>query len=104
MQDIRLSYEELGSYLIAFNILLGLLFGFFPLLAGLKLHNRKYGVFGLLCSVFGGAVAGLFLAFPAAALFTWLIFRSVNEKYAAVAGSEGDVSADAQVTEVSGQH
>jgi hypothetical protein len=78
MEEIRLTYTELLTGFVVFNSVLGFLFGFFPLLAGLRLKNRKYGVFGLLTSVFGGVLAGIFIAFPAAAVFTWLILRSVN--------------------------
>jgi hypothetical protein len=79
MEEVRITYTEMFSYAIAFNIVLGFLFGLFPISAGLKLKNRKYGVFGMISSVVGGAVAGVLLAFPAALIFTWLILRDVPE-------------------------
>jgi hypothetical protein len=78
MEELRLTYTELLAGFVVFNSILGFLFGVFPLLVGLRLKNRKYGVFGLLTSVFGGVLAGVLIAFPAAAVFTWLILRSVN--------------------------
>lgn len=78
MDNLHLTYNELLAYVVAFNVLLGFLFGTFPLAAGIKMHNSKYGVFGLITSVFGGAIAGVVLAFPAAAIFMWLIMRDAH--------------------------
>jgi hypothetical protein len=78
MENIHISYNDLLTYVLAFNIVLGFLFGVFPLAAGIKMHNRKYGVFGLVSAVFGGAIAGVVLAFPAAAIFMWLIMRDAH--------------------------
>ena len=78
MDDLHLTYNELFGYVFAFNVLLGFLFGTFPLAAGIKMHNRKYGVFGLVASVFGGAIAGVVLSFPAAAIAMWLIMRDAH--------------------------
>lgn len=75
MENVHLSYADVGVYVIVFNVLLGILFGFFPLLVGTKLRNAKYGMFGFFASIFGGALIGFFLAFPAALFFTWLIIR-----------------------------
>lgn len=78
MDNVHISYDELLAYVIAFNVLLGFLFGVFPLVAGIKMHNRKYGVIGLVSAVFGGAIAGVLLAFPAAAICMWLIMRDAH--------------------------
>lgn len=78
MENIRLSYDDLLLYVVGFNIVLGFLFGVFPLVAGIKMHNRKYGVFGLVAAVFGGAIAGVLLAFPAAVIAMWLIMRDAH--------------------------
>ena len=75
MEDIRLSYNELVSYAIVLNALLGVMFGSFPLLAGIVFKNRKYGLFGFVGSVLGGAILGFLLAFPVAIIFVWLILR-----------------------------
>lgn len=75
MDEIRITYQEALLYLVLSNVVLGILFGSFPLLAGLKLKNRKYGVFGFFGSILGGAFVGIFLSFPIAAIFFWLIIR-----------------------------
>lgn len=54
---------------------LGLLVGLVPLILGFVKKNLKFGVFGFLGSIIGGAVLGLLLAIPVAAIFTWLIIR-----------------------------
>lgn len=78
MEDLHFTYNELLGYVVFFNVILGFLFGTFPLAAGIKMHNRKYGVLGLITSVFGGAIAGVVLSFPAAAIFMWLIMRNAH--------------------------
>jgi hypothetical protein len=67
---------------------IGLIFGLIPLITGFIKNNRKMGVYGFLSSGVGGAVLGIYLAVPVAAIFTWLIIREpknpietvVNEK------------------------
>lgn len=54
---------------------LGLMLGLVPLFTGILKKNIKFGIFGLLASTVGGAVLGLILALPVAAIFTWLIIR-----------------------------
>lgn len=76
MQDLRLTYEQVLVYLAIWNAVLGILFGVFPLLVGLRLKNRKYGVFGFAGSFIGGAIAGVVIAFPVAVIFTWLMLRN----------------------------
>ncbi len=78
MDILDLGDSEVYLYLALSNFLLGGLFGFFPLLAGIKMKNRKYGVAGFIGSVFGGAVAGVFLAFPVAAVLTWMILKDLH--------------------------
>jgi hypothetical protein len=77
MEDLQISYQDAIYYLIIWNIIAGIFFGSFPLLAGIRLRNRKYGVFGLVGSIVGGALAGIILSFPIAIIFTWLILRSI---------------------------
>lgn len=62
-------------YAMLANIALGFLFGAFPLLSGIILNNRKFGVYGFIGSIIGGAVLGVFLSFPIAAVFTRLILK-----------------------------
>ncbi len=71
MEEIRIGYLGL---LIA-NVILGFLFGTFPLVAGLLSGNRKYAFLGFVITLAGGAMLGIFLSFPIAMLFFWLILR-----------------------------
>lgn len=72
MEEIRIG---LFGLLIA-NAVLGFLFGTFPLVAGLFWGNRRYGFLGFVVTVAGGAVLGVFLSYPLAMLFLWLIVRN----------------------------
>lgn len=75
MEPFRITYDELFPYIVAANVVMGILFGSFPLIAGLLVKNRRYGVFGFIGSIVGGGLLGLFLSFPIAAIFVWLILR-----------------------------
>ena len=87
MEDIRLTMNDLIFYFAIANTVLGLLFGIFPLVVGLKTGNRKYGFIGLVAGLLGGLIAGFFLSFPLALVFTWLALKP------SVAGpAEGELS------------
>lgn len=75
MDNIQISIDQARNYIILINVVLGLLFGVFPLLAGIKMNNRKYGIYGFIGAIIGGAILGVFLSFPIAAVFTWLILK-----------------------------
>ena len=75
MEDLRISYDSVYFYIVIFNTILGLLFGFFPLLVGIRMQNRKYAFLGFIVSIAAGAVTGVLLAFPLALFFVWLILR-----------------------------
>lgn len=75
MENLHISFDQLRFYIILINIFLGFLFGTFPLLFGIKMNNRKYGVYGFIGSIIGGAILGVFLSYPIAAVFTWLIVK-----------------------------
>jgi len=75
MDNINLTFNEVATYLVVANTIVGLLFGLFPLFAGLRLNNRRYGIIGFLGSIIGGALLGFFLSFPVAMIFNWLILR-----------------------------
>jgi len=75
MDNIQISIDQARNYIILINIVLGILFGTFPLLAGIKMNNRKYGIYGFLGAIIGGAILGVFLSFPIASVFTWLILK-----------------------------
>jgi uncharacterized membrane protein len=75
MDNITISFDEMKPYIILANIILGILFGTFPLLAGIMLNNRKFGIYGFISAIIGGALLGIFLSFPIACVFTWLILK-----------------------------
>lgn len=70
---------------------LGLLVGLVPLILGFVKKNLKFGVFGFLGSIIGGAVLGLLLAIPIAGLFTWLIFRGRSAPVEVVVVNENPI-------------
>ena len=51
MEDIRLTYKDVAFFLIGINILLGILFGLFPLFIGKKFGNGKFGTIGFFAAV-----------------------------------------------------
>ncbi|MBA3601810.1 MAG: hypothetical protein H0W45_11385 [Acidobacteria bacterium] len=63
---------------------LGLILGLIPLVLGFIKKKRKYAMFGFLGSLIGGALLGIFLSIPIAAIFTWLILRKSNNEPAEV--------------------
>lgn len=88
MLDIQLSYKELAFYVTIANIVFALLLGILPLIASIRLNKQKHGVYGLVATLIGGAVLGIFFSFPLAAYFTWFICR----KESAISENENAVS------------
>lgn len=80
MHDLHLTYNQVLTYIVIANVLLGLLLGVMPLIAGIKLDQKKYGIYGLIATALSGAVLGLFLSFPVAAFFIWSICRKATER------------------------
>ena len=60
---------------VLINAAVGVVIGLIPLILGFVKRNIKYGVFGFLASIAGGAILGVLLSIPAAAIFSWLIVR-----------------------------
>jgi len=79
MEELKISYTQAAVYITLINVLLGLFFGSFPLIAGLKMKNRNYAVYGFIGSIIGGTILGVFLSYPIAMIFTWLILRKPKE-------------------------
>ncbi len=75
MEEIKLTTTQAILYSALFNAALGLLFGLIPLISGFIKKERSYAVFGFLGSMIGGAILGILLSIPIAAIFTWLILR-----------------------------
>ncbi len=101
MENIKISLDQARNYIILINIVLGFLFGTFPLLIGMKMNNRKYGVYGFIGAIIGGAILGVFLSYPIAAVFTWLILKKsfAKESDAVPAVNENHVEAEIENTE-----
>jgi hypothetical protein len=74
MEPINVTERDFYIYALLINAALGFLFGLIPLVFGILKGQRKYAFLGLILSVAGGAILGLLLAIPVAAIFTWLIF------------------------------
>ncbi len=66
------------------GLALGLTLGLIPPVLGFIKKKRKYAMFGFLGSLIGGALLGIFLSIPVAAIFTWLILRKSNNEPAEV--------------------
>ena len=76
MQNTQIPLNQVVIYITIINIILGFLFGIFPLLLGIKMNNRKYGVIGFIGAIIGGGILGVFLSFPIALIFSWLIIKN----------------------------
>ena len=101
MQPNQISLDQLIVYVTMINIVLGFLFGTFPLLCGIKMNNRKYGIYGFIGAVVGGAILGIFLSYPIAIVFTWLILKNSLAKDNAdtADASENPVEVETNTTE-----
>jgi len=75
MEEIRLTSREAYLYGALFTACIGFVIGLIPLVIGIVKKKLKLGVLGLLASTVGGAILGLILALPFAAIFTWLILK-----------------------------
>ena len=75
MEPFRISYNELLLYVFAAGIVIGILLGLIPLILGIKRKNRKYGMYGFVGSVIGGAITPI-ISVIVVAIFSWLIVRN----------------------------
>jgi hypothetical protein len=77
MEEVRLTYQQIANYAVILNVVVSALFGLFPLLAGLRLKNSKYGIIAFVGSILTGLL-GIFLSFPFAMVMQYLILRRGN--------------------------
>lgn len=75
MDPTTMSTQEAVMYAAIINAGIGFILGLVPLIAGVLKRNFKYGFIGFVGAVLGGAVLGIILSIPIAAIFTWLIVR-----------------------------
>ncbi len=94
MDDIRITYREMMYGVIWLNVLLGTLFGILPLLAGLLLKQKRLAWISFVLAVVGGGLLGVFLAFPVALIFLWLIIREVKAAETATPAAETSANDD----------
>jgi len=71
MEQIKISPYTL----ILFGAVAGLLFGLIPLILGIRKKRARLGATGLICSIIGGAISGIFLSIPVIAIFIYLILK-----------------------------
>jgi hypothetical protein len=76
MDPSKMTTQEVMMYAALFNAAIGLVLGLVPLVLGFLKGKVKYGVFGFLVCLIGGAVLGVILSIPAMVFFTWLVIRS----------------------------
>jgi len=75
MDQIRLTPQEAWLYTVLIGAGFGFVLGLIPLVVGIVKRKVKLGSIGLLVSTVSGAILGLILAIPAAAIFVWLILK-----------------------------
>ncbi len=75
MDPSTLTPQQVLIYGILLNVGIGLVLGLVPLILGFVKSNVKYGFYGFLASIAGGAILGVFLSIPAVVFFSWLIVR-----------------------------
>jgi len=100
MEQIKLTTNEAILYASLIHAAIGILLGMIPLILGFIRKERSYAVFGFLGSIIGGAILGIFLSVPVAAIFTWLILRKPkNEVIEAEAVNETSIDVKTEDTE-----
>ncbi|HEX8286697.1 MAG TPA: hypothetical protein VF556_01800 [Pyrinomonadaceae bacterium] len=93
MEPIRVTYNELIYYLLIAGVLIGIVLGLIPLIFGIKKHNRKYGMYGFLGSVIGGAITPI-ISIIVVSIFTWLILRKPKADVSPTATETNTVETD----------
>jgi hypothetical protein len=84
MDPNNISPREFLLYGVLINTGVGFVLGLIPLICGIIKGKARNGILGLVCSTIGGAILGIVLAIPAAAISTWLILRDPKVADAAV--------------------
>ena len=75
MDPTTMSTQDAIMYAAIINAGIGFVLGLIPLIAGIMKRSFKYGFIGFIGSILGGAILGVILAIPIAAIFTWLAVR-----------------------------
>ncbi|HXG86631.1 MAG TPA: hypothetical protein VNI84_21615 [Pyrinomonadaceae bacterium] len=93
MEPIRISPYTL----ILFGTIAGLLFGLIPLILGIRKKRSTLGVIGLICSIIGGAISGIFLIIPVIAVFIYLILKKSPTTESAEVGTVNENPIDVEI-------
>jgi low affinity Fe/Cu permease len=99
MAQVQMSMKEFAMYAMIINIGVAILLGLVLLFLGRMKNKASLGLWGLIATVAGGAIAGFFASIPIFIIFIVLIFRKAaqnSEPEAAAAEEEGsgDTKAD----------
>jgi hypothetical protein len=99
MGQVQMSMKEFAMYAMVINIGVAILLGLILLFLGRRKNKTTLGLWGLVATVAGGAIAGLFASIPIFIIFIVLIFRNAaqNTGPEAVTTEEeggGDTKAD----------
>jgi RsiW-degrading membrane proteinase PrsW (M82 family) len=79
MAQVQMSVKEFAMYAMIINIAVALLLGLILLFLGRKKNKTKLGLWGLIATVAGGAIAGFFASIPIFIIFIVLIFRNAAQ-------------------------
>ncbi len=79
MEPSTLTPQQAIIFGVLINAGVGLVIGLIPLILGFVKRNVKYGVYGFLASIVGGALLGILLSIPAAIIFSVMIFRKAKQ-------------------------
>jgi len=95
MEPIRITYYDL----IIAGVVIGILLGLIPLILGIKKKNRKYGMYGFVGSVIGGAITPI-ISIIVVGIFSWLILRNSKAEIPPSANEAiANTNADAAVSD-----
>ncbi len=103
MEQIRLNPSQAILFLTLVGVGVGILLGLIPLILGIRRKKTRLGVYGLICSIIGGAISSI-LSLIIVGIFIWLILKKsgseTNSDFADASGV-GEFDAKNSGSEVS---
>ena len=93
MEQVKITYNELITYLALFGLVMGILLGLIPLILGIKRNKRSYGLYGMVASIIAGIFSPL-LSIIIVAVFVWLILRKPESEIV----SESEESSESEIS------
>lgn len=85
MEPMKVNYGDLIYYVLLAGVLMGIVLGLIPLILGIRKQNRKYGMYGFIGSVIGGAITPI-ISIIVVSIFSWLILRKSKNDVPANSG------------------